>query len=423
MRLANFIAASSLTLAAVSAQAAEISLGSLTLDWPAGYKLKSSQAPFELAGPGGVKVMVTVMRLSGPAQGGADAFTKLQGTTEKLLTGQALKAGKTVIPLTRDTLPDGTLLQFIGSEASGLFKSGYFLQYALLTQGGPIAFLTFEGNGDVAAQHASAKALFASLRWDAGEGTAAERMAFTERAAAALRTQLDDAATVVIAEPLTLKVGELQANLDRVYTFCRANAEACNAELRRYVLTVADVSKNAAAPVTRESLRAVVRTTAFADAAGPEQTLKRPVVDGLVALPFVDSPDSARLMKASDAKPLGLSLEQTYELALDNLSRSLKPLADVAQPVTRGDIGVVQGDFYESSRVLLHADWAPLARAQGGVLIVALPVKDGLLYSGDDSAAGLDALRARVRDAMRRSPGPLTDLLLRWTESGWQLVR
>ena len=73
--------------------------------------------------------------------------------------------------------------------------------------------------------------------------------------------------------------------------------------------------------------------------------------------------------------------------------------------------------------MLLHDDWAPLARAQKGVLVVALPAKNLLLYGADDSPAGLDALRLQARDLARRSPAPLTELLLRWTPEGWQAVR
>lgn len=424
MRFSHAFSSLSLGVVATLTQAAEITLGSLTLDWPVGYTLKSTKPPFELAGPGGVKVMVTVMRPGASAQSGPEAVDQLRAKIDSMLIAQAQKAGKLVLPLARETLSDGTMLHAVGSEQSGLFKRGYLLQYALLSPGGPLALLTFEGQGDAASQHAGAKGVFANLRWGSGEGSAAERLAFTERAAAALRAELGDT-PVLIADPLTLKIGELQANLDRVYTYCRANAQGCDVELRRYVLSVADVSRNAALPVDRESLRAVVRTTEFADAAGKSygQGHRRTVAEGLVALAFVDSPTSARALAESDGKKLGLSMEQAYELALDNLRRSLKPLADVAKPVLRGDIAALEGDFYESSRVLLHADWAPLARAQGGVLVVALPTKDGLLYCSDDSPPSLDALRQRVREAMRRSPGPLTDRLLRWTEAGWQLVR
>lgn len=427
MRVATLIAGLALAAAQAQAQAGEIRLGSLSLDWPAGYTVKSTQPPFELAGPQGAKVMVTVLRPGPSATGSPEALAKLQATVERMLTDQARKAGKVIVPLTTQSLPDGTLLQSIGSETAGLFKTGYFLQYALLARSGPIAFLTFEGKGDAATEHAGLNGLFGSVRWEAGEGSAAERAAFTDRAATLLRAQLG-ADAVVVAEPLTLKIGDLQANLDRVYGFCRANAQGCDAELQRYAQAVVDLQKSAAAPVTRESLRVVIRTAEFAEgavriAAGKGEPMRRAVADGLVAMPIVDSARSARMLTEADCKALGLSSEQAFELGLTNLRLALKPLADVAKPVKRGGIGTLAGDFYESSRVLLRDDWAALARAQQGVLIVALPAKDVLLYGADDSPVGLDALRMQARDVARRSPAQLTEALLRWTETGWQLVR
>lgn len=417
----------SLALGAGLAQAGEIRFGSLSLDWPAGYAVKSAQPPFELSGPNSAKVLVTVMRPAPSAASSPEALPRLQAMLERMLTEQARKAGRVVVPLAGETLPDGTQLQSIGSEVSGLFKTGYLLQYALMARSGPIALLTFEGKGDAAAEHEAVKGLFRSVQWEAGDGTVAERATFTERAAALLRARLG-AEAVVIAEPLTLKIGDLQANLDRVYGFCRANASGCDAELQRYVLAVVDVQKQSTAPVTREALRAVVRTADYAEGtartmAGKGTALDRPFAGGLVAMAVIDSPRSARLLGEADCKTLNLSTDQAYELALANLRRALKPLNDVAKPLKPGAIGTLQGDFYESGRVLLHDDWASLAGAQQGVLVVALPSKDVLLYGADDSPAGLDALRMQARDVLRSAPGRLTDVLLRWTETGWQALR
>lgn len=50
---------------------------------------------------------------------------------------------------------------------------------------------------------------------------------------------------------------------------------------------------------------------------------------------------------------------------------------------------------------------------------MAVPANDTVLYVGDDDAATLDALRAQVREIMGKSANPLSDVLLRWSPSGW----
>jgi len=89
---------------------------------------------------------------------------------------------------------------------------------------------------------------------------------------------------------------------------------------------------------------------------------------------------------------------------------------------TRGQIGQLTGDFYHPSRLVQSESWAPLAKAQGGVLIVAAPATDAVLYIADDSPMGIDALRTLAKSVMDRAPNKLTSLLLRWTPAGWQIV-
>lgn len=427
MRLTVLFAALALALTGGLARAAEIRLGSLSLDWPPGYALKSTQSPFELSGPTGAKVLVTVMSPGPSATGSPEGLARLNESLERLLTEQAARAGQVVLPLSTRILPDGTRLQSVGSQVSGLFRSGYFLQYTLVSRSGRIALLTFEGQGDALSEHEALQSLFSSAQWSAGEASPQEQAAFTERVAALLRARLA-AEAVVVAEPLTLKIGDMRANLDRVHGFCRSNASACDAELERYVNAVVDMQTQAATPPSRDALRVVVRTTEFADGAersmaGKAGFIRRPLAEGLVAMVMLDAPRSARLMGEADSLALGLSADAAFALGQGNLRRQLKPLAQVARPVVPGSFGTLDGDFYESGRVVLHEDWAALARAHKGVLIVALPAKNLLIYSADDSPAGLEALRQRARDVGRRSPGPLSDVLLRWTPAGWEAVR
>jgi hypothetical protein len=95
---------------------------------------------------------------------------------------------------------------------------------------------------------------------------------------------------------------------------------------------------------------------------------------------------------------------------------------DVAKVANHGQIGQLVGDSYQPSRLALFDTWAPLAKAQGGKLIVALPAKDAVFYVGDDTKTAIDALRTLVRNVLSHAPGPLSDILLRWTPTGWEVV-
>jgi ribosomal protein L13E len=251
---------------------------------------------------------------------------------------------------------------------------------------------------------------------------------FTKHVAERVRKAVGSA-PVQIKGPLTLSVGKLQANLDRVYAFCKQNATGCPEEVETYVRGVAQVQRDQGVKPTKAAVRVVVRTTQYVQRAqtglGPKAAPlpMRPLVEGLVMVPALDSPRAIRMFTASDAAKLGLNVNQAHELGLANLRKTLRPLAEVAKPVGRGQIGTLAGDMFHTSRLALVDSWAELAQAQDGVLIVATPATNTVLYIGDDSPAAIDALRTLARNVASRAPNPLSDMLLRWTPDGWQIVR
>lgn len=260
------------------------------------------------------------------------------------------------------------------------------------------------------------------------EPIARDPVTFTDQVARAMRRQAQDV-DVVVKGPLTLGLGELQANLDRIYSYCGRDAEGCPAEVDRYVHTVVQVYRDRHAPPTREAVRVVVRTAQYVQAVGanlggsaPVPLFSRPMVAGLVAVPVLDSPQAVKMLGPAQAKELGLSEQEAFELGLANLRQTLPPLMDEAQPAPPGQIGQLVGDSFYPSRLLLPDTWAPLAKAQGGTLIVALPATDAVFYIGEDSANAIWSLRMLVTRVMAQAPNRLSDQLLRWTEAGWQPI-
>lgn len=251
---------------------------------------------------------------------------------------------------------------------------------------------------------------------------------FTEYVANALRKEVEPD-LVSVKGPLTLGLGELQANLDRVYAFCAANAAACPAELERYVQAAAQVHRERNLPPSRDAVRVVIRTARYAEAAsasmpgaGPPGIMPRPFVEGLVALPAIDTPRAIKMLGPKDSEKLGLSEQEAHALGLANLRRELQPLMDVAKVAGKGQIGQLVGDAFHPSRLLLHDTWAPLAKAQAGVLIVAMPTTDAVFYIGEDTPAAIGALRTLVRTVHSRAPNRLSEILVRWSEPAWQVV-
>lgn len=251
---------------------------------------------------------------------------------------------------------------------------------------------------------------------------------FTKYVAAQLQSEIGEDA-VVIKSPLTLGLGQFQANLDRVFRFCASNASGCPAELDHYVKGVAEVYREHNAPPSKEAVRIVIRSSEYVHAVqsstfapGPAQILPEPFVEGLVALPVLDSPRTVKMLGEKEATKLGLTEDEIFKLGLANLRNELRPLMDVAKVAGKGQIGQLVGETYDPSRLLLVDSWAPLAAKQGGVVIVAIPATDAVFYVGEDTPVARDALRTLARNVIARAPNPLSNALLRWHESGWEVV-
>jgi uncharacterized protein YtpQ (UPF0354 family) len=248
--------------------------------------------------------------------------------------------------------------------------------------------------------------------------------AFTEYVAAQLRREVKGA-KVEVKGPLTLGVGSLQANLDRIHVYCGDNAKGCRREVSNYVKGVAQILEGQHAPLTKEVVRIIVRTTGYVKASSQQKVdlQPRPLAGELVMLPAADSPRTIHPLIEQNNQELGLSADEVFKLGLANLRRQLKPLMQVAKVAQAGQIGYLNGDAYHSSRLALHESWSPLAKAQGGKLIVAAPATDTVLYIGDDTALAIDAFRTLVKTVLSRSPSPLSGELLRWTPERWEVVR
>jgi uncharacterized protein YtpQ (UPF0354 family) len=252
--------------------------------------------------------------------------------------------------------------------------------------------------------------------------------AFTEYVAAQLRRAIRGA-TVEVKGPLTLRLGGLQANLDRIFIFCNRNTAGCANEVATYVKGVAQVYHDRTAPPSKAAVRVIVRTKTYLAATqaempkdGPKLQL-RPLAGDFVMLPALDMPRTIRMLDEKDNAALGLSADEVFKLGFDNLRKQLKPLMSVAKVAGAGQIGELSGDTYHSSRLAMFESWSPLAKVHGGKLVVAVPATDTVLYVGDDSPKAVEAMRLLVKTATTRAPAPLSSELLRWTPQRWELVR
>jgi hypothetical protein len=147
-----------------------------------------------------------------------------------------------------------------------------------------------------------------------------------------------------------------------------------------------------------------------------------PFVNGLSEIVLVGRPPATRPVTEADLPALRLSKSAVLALASANVAAGLRPIAEVAPPLPPGQIGTIRGDFAEGARVLVHDEWAPLSAAMGGHLLVAIPAEDEVLYTKGGLPGALVTIADMARAEMAKSSRPVSNMVLRWTATGWEIV-
>ena len=228
---------------------------------------------------------------------------------------------------------------------------------------------------------------------------------------------------------LTLPDGGHTIFLDSIWHGCESDRRRCRKNIADFVANVTAAQKEEAAEIRPADIRAVVRTADYAAqarqaAAGrPERApIVRPITGELWMVCVGDSPHGVRVLQHADLAKLGLTDEQVIALALKNTAAALRPLEADSHVVKQYGLKFVAGDFYESSRVLFHDQWADVSKAMGGHLVIAVPSNDFLIYGNGADKEGRIPLAAFAKMVVDKAQKPMTATLFEWTKTGWSVV-
>jgi hypothetical protein len=180
-------------------------------------------------------------------------------------------------------------------------------------------------------------------------------------------------------------------------------------------------------PIERNMLRAVLRPAS--DVREVEQLYKEGGFE-IVAKPYVGElwilvvvhGTLVSVATTETLKQLGLDVAGGISLALKNTLETKLPVLDRAVPLRGTYFAVLAEDYYESTRLLMHAEWGEVAKARGGDLIVTVPASDSLIFGNVRNNDQIKALQdIAIREA-RKSRRAVSTQIFRWRPDGWELV-
>jgi hypothetical protein len=154
--------------AQVSANTQLMHAGTLSLDFPPGWRFAPGDHRAEGHGPDGEFVIMNYRTLKPgvPPEVTAEHWKELKGLAEGKMPGLAAKHGNEVRrPFNETWTKDGRVQYSTVSQGKQFFKDYYFLQYML---GSPrmLAYMTVEGYGNAEEAARRFERILATQRWD-----------------------------------------------------------------------------------------------------------------------------------------------------------------------------------------------------------------------------------------------------------------
>jgi len=253
--------------------------------------------------------------------------------------------------------------------------------------------------------------------------------AFTDYVSRAIAKALPTA-KVTITAPLSLEVdsagaGKNSAYLESLYRQCQGIPERCDAIIATWVDQMSTGFARKAQPIDRTRLRIVLRPEGYIEqmrAFQKQDPVAAPFLAGLWMICVSDEPKTIAFPKAADFAALGLSRDEALTLCKQNTSAALQPIMRIAKPAPAGSIGYLEGDAYQSSRLLLPETWKEFAEQSRGELIVSSPGSDVVFYIQSTDARAVDALSALTHDALKKVSRQISPAVFRWTPQGFAVI-
>jgi uncharacterized protein YtpQ (UPF0354 family) len=241
-------------------------------------------------------------------------------------------------------------------------------------------------------------------------------------------------AKVTVKTPLQLEVvvsnGPHTVMLARVWDFCERERRNCRKEIDDFLSNMPAAMVENADSAKPSDIRVVVRTVGYAeqlrliakDHPGHEGIV-RPFAGDLWMICVIDMPHGISQLTRDQMTKFHLSEDEAFALGLKNVAAALPPLAEHGHSSKDGKRNYAAGDFYDSSRLLLHESWAEMSKAMSGHLIVAVPSNDFILYGEGGSKAQLTGFADFAHEILSKAPKPLSDEVFHWTPTGWEMVK
>jgi uncharacterized protein YtpQ (UPF0354 family) len=238
---------------------------------------------------------------------------------------------------------------------------------------------------------------------------------------------------VIVTGPLVLNIQRADGGhvlyLNRVWDICERDRRQCRKQVDAFVTDMSAMAHEFNGDINPAEIRVVVRGAGYIEplqqiaTKHPENAgVFRLIAGDLWMICVLDQPHGIQTLKKTDLVKLGLTEDQGFALGIKNVAATLPPLEADTHVVKQIGLKFAAGDFYESSRMLVHDSWAELSKSYNGHLVVSVPNNDVLIYGNGGGNGDREVLTAFTKTVLEKAPKPISATLFEWTATGWRVV-
>lgn len=214
---------------------------------------------------------------------------------------------------------------------------------------------------------------------------------------------------------------ELTLYLHNLWIQCRKRAGTRGEVFERHFAAIAALmDPDADPPVTKQNVVAIIKDEEYV--AGfhnqKDPTVREHLVADLWIVYALDSPKLTTSLGESQMKALKIAPEELRSLALTNL-RNILPETE-----QHGDgpwYMLTAGGDYTASLLLFDDLWSELQESVEGDIVVAVPARDVVLFTGSRSQQGMEMVRHKAREIVEGGDHVISQTLLRRIAGKWSV--
>ena len=224
---------------------------------------------------------------------------------------------------------------------------------------------------------------------------------------------------------ITLADGsQVKSSLGNTWAQAAKNPDGRADICRHYLKSVLAIAKGKQGVVGAAETNSVVPT--IKDDSFLQQFPKDASGHGIVCEPFVadlhivyatDRDGIIAFLMESDQKRFNLGFPELRNLAVTNLKRVLHPIKRIGESPL---FGFTTDDGYCSSLLLLDDLWKTQTNSVQGDLIVAVPARDIVLFTGSSSPNGIKEIRKKVQEIRKDGSHLVSSTLLIRKNGQWE---